>query len=81
MSGHYMELFIKAVFVETSVADRNVAAIIEGAAARGHAVSLGGRLYSDSLGLPESDGGTLEAALDANIETIVAALTDAEAAP
>ncbi|MDA1202222.1 MAG: zinc ABC transporter substrate-binding protein [Planctomycetota bacterium] len=72
---------IPAVFVETSVADRNVAAIIEGAAARGHAVSLGGRLYSDSLGLPESDGGTLEAALDANIETIVAALTDAEAAP
>ena len=71
---------IPAVFVETSVADRNVAAIIEGAAARGHVVRLGGRLYSDSLGPPQSDGGTLEAALATNVETIVAALSDAEAA-
>ena len=72
---------IPAVFVETSVADRNVAALIEGARARGHQVSIGGRLYSDSLGPPESDGGTLEAALAANVETIVTALADGEAAP
>lgn len=65
---------IPAVFVETSVSDRNVTAIIEGAAARGHAVAVGGRLYSDALGGPGSGAETLEAALTANADTIVAAL-------
>jgi manganese/zinc/iron transport system substrate-binding protein len=71
---------LPAVFVETSVADRNVAALIEGATARGHAVALGGRLYSDSLGPPGSDGETLEAALTTNVETIVRGLSAAEPA-
>ncbi len=65
---------IPAVFVETSVSDRNVAALREGAAARGHRVALGGRLYSDSLGGPDSGAETLEQALRANVETIVAGL-------
>ncbi|MFM7109259.1 MAG: metal ABC transporter solute-binding protein, Zn/Mn family [Planctomycetaceae bacterium] len=69
-----VERGIPAVFVETSVADRNVAALVEGAAARGHAVSLGGRLHSDSLGGPGSGAETLEAALAANVAVIVAAL-------
>jgi manganese/zinc/iron transport system substrate-binding protein len=67
---------IPAVFVETSVADRSVAALIEGARARGHTVTIGGRLYSDSLGEPGSGADTLAAALSANVETIVAALVD-----
>jgi manganese/zinc/iron transport system substrate-binding protein len=66
---------IPAVFVETSVADRNIAAVVEGAAARGHRVVLGGRLHSDSLGDPASGADSLEAALSANVETIVKALT------
>ena len=65
---------IPAVFVETSVADRNVAALVEGARARGHEVAIGGRLHSDSLGGPGSGAETLAAALAANVETIVAAL-------
>jgi manganese/zinc/iron transport system substrate-binding protein len=65
---------IPAVFVETSVADRNVTALIEGAAARGHRLTLGGRLYSDSLGEPGSDGDSLEAALETNVARIVAGL-------
>ncbi len=65
---------IPAVFVETSVSDRNVTALREGAAARGQTVSLGGRLYSDALGPAGSDGDTLERALLANVETIVTAL-------
>jgi manganese/zinc/iron transport system substrate-binding protein len=71
---------IPAVFVETSVADRNVTALVEGARARGHALRLGGRLYSDSLGDAASGADTLAGALDANVETIVAALAG-EAAP
>jgi manganese/zinc/iron transport system substrate-binding protein len=65
---------VPAVFVETSVADRSVQALVEGAAARGHAVRLGGRLYSDSLGEPGSGAESLAAALAANVDTIVAAL-------
>ena len=66
---------IPAVFVETSVSDRNVSALREGAQARGHAVALGGRLYSDSLGGPGSKAETLEDVLTANVETIHAGLT------
>jgi len=66
---------LPAVFVETSVSDRNVQAIQEGARARGQPVALGGRLYSDSLGGPGSGADTLEAALEANVAAIVAGLT------
>jgi len=65
---------LPAVFVETSVSDRNVQALQEGARARGQPVALGGRLYSDSLGGPGSGAETLEAVLEANVETIVAGL-------
>lgn len=66
---------VRAVFVETSVADRNVTALREGARAKGHAVTLGGRLYSDALGGPDSGAVTLEAALRANVEVVVAGLS------
>ena len=65
---------IPAVFVETSVSDRNVTALIEGASARGHIVRLGGRLYSDALGPAGGGGDTLERALLSNVDTIFDAL-------
>lgn len=76
-----VERKIPAVFVETSVADRNVAALVEGAAARGQTLALGGRLHSDSLGEPGTEAATLEGALRENTETIVAALAAFEAEP
>lgn len=66
---------VPAVFVETSVAERNVQALQEGARARDHSVEMGGALYSDSLGAPGSNAETLEAALRANVDAIVAGLT------
>jgi manganese/zinc/iron transport system substrate-binding protein len=66
---------IPAVFVETSVSDRNVTALREGARSRGHAVKLGGALYSDALGAPGSGVETLEEVLTANVETIHAGLS------
>jgi len=72
---------LPAVFVETSVSDRNVTALREGARARGHTVGLGGRLYSDSLDAPGSGAGTLEEALRANVATIVSALAKPQSAP
>jgi manganese/zinc/iron transport system substrate-binding protein len=65
---------IPVVFVETSVSPRNLRALVEGAAATGHAVAFGGALYSDSLGPPGSGADTLVAALLANVDTIVAGL-------
>ena len=43
---------VGAVFVETSVADKNVRALIEGAHARGWDVRIGGTLFSDAMGKP-----------------------------
>lgn len=65
---------IQAVFVETSVADKNVRALIEGAAARGSTVRIGGTLYSDAMGAPGSYEGTYIGMLDANATTIARAL-------
>lgn len=65
---------IGAVFVETSVSDRNMRALIEGAAAQGHEVRIGGSLYSDAMGVEGSYEGTYLGMLDHNVTTIARAL-------
>jgi manganese/zinc/iron transport system substrate-binding protein len=65
---------IPAVFAETSVPERNLRALIEGAAARGHRVVLGGRLFSDAMGPPGTYEGTWIGMLDHNVTTIARAL-------
>jgi manganese/zinc/iron transport system substrate-binding protein len=65
---------IPAVFVETSVSDKNVKALIEGAAARGHRVIIGGSLFSDAMGPPGTYEGTYEGMIDHNITVIAMAL-------
>jgi manganese/zinc/iron transport system substrate-binding protein len=65
---------IKAVFVETSVADKNVKALIEGAKAKGFEIRIGGELFSDAMGAPGSYEGTYIGMIDHNITTIVRAL-------
>jgi manganese/zinc/iron transport system substrate-binding protein len=65
---------ITAVFVESSVSDRNVNALIEGAAAKGHTVKIGGRLFSDAMGQTGTYHGTYIGMLDHNITTISTAL-------
>ncbi len=65
---------IPAVFAESSVPDRTVRALIEGAGARGQRVALGGTLFSDSMGKPGTYEGTYQGMLDHNITTIARAL-------
>ena len=65
---------IGAVFVETTIADRNVRALIEGAAARGHTVVVGGELFSDAMGQPGTYEGTYVGMLDHNATTVARAL-------
>ena len=69
-----VERKIGAVFVETSVSDRHVVALIEGAAARGHTVVIGGSLYSDAMGEPGSYEGTYLGMIDHNVTVIARAL-------
>lgn len=69
-----VERDIRAVFVETSVSDRNIRALIEGATARGHKVVIGGELYSDAMGEPGTYEGTYIGMIDHNTTTITEAL-------
>ena len=65
---------IHAVFVESSVSDRNIRALIEGAAARDHDVVIGGELFSDAMGTPGTYEGTYIGMIDHNATTITSAL-------
>jgi manganese/zinc/iron transport system substrate-binding protein len=65
---------IPAVFVESSVSDRGLNALIEGAAARGHQVRIGGQLYSDAMGQDGTWEGTWPGMIDHNVTTIARAL-------
>ncbi len=69
-----VERRIGAVFVESSVSDRNIRALIEGAAARGHEVVIGGELFSDAMGAPDTYEGTYLGMIDHNVTVIAAAL-------
>lgn len=65
---------VQAVFVESSVSDRNIRALIEGAAARSHEVHIGGELFSDAMGEPGSYEGTYLGMIDHNVTTITRSL-------
>jgi manganese/zinc/iron transport system substrate-binding protein len=65
---------VGAVFVETSVSDRNVRSLIEGAGSRGHQVKIGGDLFSDAMGRPGSYEGTYIGMIDHNVTVITRAL-------
>ncbi|PKR60034.1 metal ABC transporter solute-binding protein, Zn/Mn family [Thalassospira lohafexi] len=65
---------ISAVFVESSVPERNVRALIEGAEARGQNVIIGGTLFSDAMGEPGTYEGTYIGMIDHNTTLITRAL-------
>ncbi|MEI8294113.1 MAG: zinc ABC transporter substrate-binding protein [bacterium] len=65
---------IPAVFFESTLSEKNIRAVIEGAAARGQSVKTGGMLYSDSLGAAGTPEATCVGMLQANTRTITNAL-------
>jgi manganese/zinc/iron transport system substrate-binding protein len=72
--GILVDRKIPAVFVETSVSDKNVKALIEGAAAQDHPVIIGGELFSDAMGPAGTYEGTYEGMIDHNVTVITRAL-------
>ena len=69
-----IEKNVQAVFIETSVSDRNIRALVEGTRAKGYEVSIGGELFSDAMGEPGSYEGTYIGMIDSNSTTIAIAL-------
>ncbi|WP_068141857.1 metal ABC transporter solute-binding protein, Zn/Mn family [Roseimaritima ulvae] len=65
---------VHAVFIESSVPRKSIDALVEGAQAQGHQVTIGGELYSDAMGKAGTYEGTYIGMLDHNITTVTRAL-------
>ena len=65
---------IPAIFVESSVPQRNVEALQMAVKARGWDVRIGGELFSDAMGSLDTPEGTYTGMVRHNIDTIVSAL-------
>ncbi|MEM1330106.1 MAG: zinc ABC transporter substrate-binding protein [Planctomycetota bacterium] len=72
--GLLVDNSIGAVFVESTVSDRNISALITGASARGHQVVIGGELFSDAMGDDGTYEGTYIGMIDHNVTTVARAL-------
>lgn len=66
---------IQAVFVESSVSPRFIESLVKGVAAEGHTLRIGGELFSDAMGLPDTPEGTYIGMVRHNIHTLVEALS------
>jgi manganese/zinc/iron transport system substrate-binding protein len=65
---------IKAIFVETSVSQKSIQAVVEGCSQKGWKIRIGGSLFSDAMGEPGTPSGTYIGMVDANVRTITEAL-------
>ena len=65
---------IKAIFVETSVSQKSINAVVEGCNQKGWNVKIGGSLYSDAMGAAGTPEGNYLGMVSANVKTIVTAL-------
>lgn len=74
LADFIVEREIGAIFVESSVPVRNIEALQEAVEARGFDVEIGGELYSDSTGNPDTDAESYIGTVKSNIDTIVDAL-------
>jgi manganese/zinc/iron transport system substrate-binding protein len=77
----FVERNIPAIFIETSVSNRSIEAVLTGCNAKGSKVVEGGSLYSDALGESGTPEGTYVGMIQANVKTIVHALRIQENKP
>ena len=66
---------IPAIFVESSVPQRNIEAVQAACASRGFDVAIGGELFSDAMGSAGTKEGTYKGMIEHNVYTIVEALS------
>jgi manganese/zinc/iron transport system substrate-binding protein len=65
---------VGAIFVESSVSQENIKAVIEGCESKGHTVKIGGELFSDAMGTEGTYEGTYIGMMDHNATTVANAL-------
>jgi manganese/zinc/iron transport system substrate-binding protein len=65
---------VPAVFVESSVSDKSIRSLVEGAQRHGFDVKFGGELFTDSTGPEGEETGTYEGMMRHNFRTITIAL-------
>jgi manganese/zinc/iron transport system substrate-binding protein len=75
LADFIVEKQIPAIFVESSVPQRNVEAVQAAVQAQGFEVKIGGSLFSDAMGSEGTPEGTYVGMVRHNIDTIVSALT------
>lgn len=76
MVNFLIEKDIPAVFVESSVSDKSLKAVIEGCSEKGHKVKIGGALFSDAMGEKGTPKGTYVGMIQHNVSTIVSGLSN-----
>ncbi|BCB04457.1 metal ABC transporter solute-binding protein, Zn/Mn family [Bacillus sp. KH172YL63] len=69
-----VERNIKSVFVESSISEKSINAVIAGAKDKGHDVVKGGELFSDAMGKEGTEEGTYIGMYRHNVDTIVKGL-------
>lgn len=74
LADYAAERGVKAIFVESSVSPRSIEALQRAAQDRGHAMAVGGKLYSDALGGEGSNAETYLSMLEHNTKTMIEAL-------
>ena len=69
-----VRLRVPSVFIESSVPEKGVRSLIEGASRKGWDVKMGGTLFTDSMGEEGTDQGTYIGMMNHNFRTITQAL-------
>jgi manganese/zinc/iron transport system substrate-binding protein len=65
---------IESVFVESSVPQDSIQALVQGASSQGFTVKIGGELFSDAMGEPGTYKGTYVGMLDHNLTLVAKSL-------
>lgn len=76
MVNFIVEKKIPAIFIESTIQDKSVKAVIEGCKSKGYKLKLGGMLYSDATGPKRLGHHTLVGAFRHNVRQIYNALKD-----
>lgn len=65
---------VKAIFVETSVSQKSIEAVLQGCREKGWNVKIGGTLFSDAMGNAGTPEGSYVGMVNANVGKIVESL-------
>jgi manganese/zinc/iron transport system substrate-binding protein len=78
LANFIVEREIPAIFIESSVSERNVQAVQAAVRAQGFEVKIGGELFSDAMGNPGTPEGTYIGMVRHNVDTVVNALVQSQ---